>query len=161
MLGHRRPRGRKVQISRGKQYPPQWFTTTWPRSFFTYHLLAGKDDVPAVEAKRKRGGVEDKLTSFLQTSKGLSFPSEADAVKGYCEKFSHKDVENGVGEAGTRKASWVDDRNTEDLDAVDVGGNSRLRKNWLTATGLLKYFMEPVWPTRAPPSLVVQSLTSW
>jgi hypothetical protein len=133
-----------VQIFRGKQYRPWWFTTAWPHSFFTYHLLAGKDDVPAVEGKRECGGVEDKLTSFLQTSEGLSFPSEADAVKRYCANFSFKDVENGAGEAGTRKASWVDDRNTKDLDAVDVSGNSRLRKNWLTATELLKYFMEPV-----------------
>ncbi|KIN05269.1 hypothetical protein OIDMADRAFT_51083 [Oidiodendron maius Zn] len=142
MPGHRRPTGRKVQISKGKPYPPQWFTNAWPRSFFTYHIIAGKDDVPAVEARRKKGGVEDKLTSFLQTSEGLSFPSEADTIKRYCDKVSLKDVEDGVGEAGTRKASWIDDRNNKDLDAVDVGGNSRLCKNWLTATELLRYFKE-------------------
>lgn len=155
MLGHRRPRGRKAQISRGKRNPSRWFATAWPHSFFSYHLLAGKDDWPAIEARRKSGGVEDKLTSFLQTSEGLNFPSEADEVKWYCENFRFEDVENGVGEAGTRKASWVDDRNTEDLDAVDVGGNARLRNNWLTATGLLKYLMEPGRPCRAPPPLAV------
>ena len=148
-----------MQISKGKQHSPQWFTNAWPRSLFTHHILAGRDDESSVEAKRKIGGVEDKLISFLQTSEGLSFPSEADAVKRHCEKVSLKDVEEGVGEAGTRKASWVDDRNTEDLDAVDVGGNSRQCRNWLTATELLRYLNEPVWPARPPPSLVTQSLT--
>ena len=147
-----------MQISKGKRHSPQWFTDAWPRSLFIHHILAGRDDVASVEAKRKIGGVEDKLISFLQTE-GLSFPSEADAVKRHCEKVSLKDVEDGVGEAGTRKASWIDDRNTEDLDAVDVGGNSRQCRNWLTATELLKYLKEPVWPTRVPSSLVVQSLT--
>jgi hypothetical protein len=139
-----------VQISKGKRDPLQWFSNAWPHSLFTYHDLARKDDVPAVEAKHKNGCVEDKLTIFLQASEGLSFPSEADAVKRYCEKVSLRDIEDGVGEAGTRKASWIDDRNTEDLDAVDVGGNSRLCKNWLTATELLRYLKGPVRPARAP-----------
>jgi hypothetical protein len=109
--------------------------------FFTRHDLAGKDDVSAVEAKRSIGEVGDEWTIFLQDSDDLGYLCEADEVKRYCEGVSLDDVEAGVGEAGERRAAWVDDRSSVDLTG---SGSVRPCDNPLTAKGLLRYLKQPV-----------------
>jgi hypothetical protein len=117
------------------------FTNAWDPAFFTRHERTGKDDVSAVEAKKSMGDVDDELTIFLQVSEDLGCPCEADEVKRYCECVSLEDLEAGVGEAGKRRAAWIDDRNSLDLTG---SGNARLCVNPLTATGLLKHLKQTV-----------------
>ena len=139
-----------MRITRRKRDPVPWFTNAWPRSFFTHHRLTGKDDLPAVETRNQISGFQDKLTSFLQDSKDLGFSSEADGVKRYCRNVSLKDIEAGVGNAGTRKALWIDDRKSDNLTGC---GSPRLSNGWMTATGGLRYLEQRVWLARTPSSL--------
>ena len=132
---------RRERIPRERRHSLLCFTNAWDRAFFTRHDLTGKDDVSAVEVKKRIGGVGDELTIFLQVSEGLGRPCEADEVERYCEGVSLKNLEAGVGEAGTRRAAWLDDRNSPDLTG---SGNARLCDNPLTATGLLKYLKQTV-----------------
>jgi hypothetical protein len=135
-----RRRGRE-RIPQARRYPLLCFTNVWDPAFFTRHDRTGKDDVSAVETKKSMGGVGDKLTIFLQDTEDLGYPCEADEVKRYCEGVSLEDLEAGVGEAGERRAAWLDDRNNLDLTE---SGNARLYDNPLTATGLLKYLKQTV-----------------
>jgi hypothetical protein len=139
--GHRKGAERIAQRGR---YPLKCFENSWSKCFFDHHDLSGKDDVPAVDAKKSLGDVEnDKLTSFLQVSDGLRSPCEADEVKRYCEGgASLEEVQDGFGEAGTRLAAWTDDRNSPDLTGI---GSVRLQGKLLTATGLLRHMKQPVW----------------
>ncbi|KAE9373616.1 hypothetical protein N431DRAFT_504241 [Stipitochalara longipes BDJ] len=120
----------------GKNVTPSWFTNAWPRAFFTRAPQAGKDDVPAVEARSRIGCLPDKLTNFLEGSEDIGFPSEADGVKRYCRNLRLKDIEDGVGDAGTRKALWIDDRKSDNLTG---SGSSRHSNGWMTATRALRY----------------------
>jgi hypothetical protein len=138
MPGRRR---RRKRIPEERRYPLLCFTNAWDPAFFTRHDLTGKDDVSAVEAKKNIGVVGDKLTIFLQVSEDLGCPCEADEVKRYCEGVSLEGLETGVGEAGERRAAWLDDRNSLDQTG---SGNARLCDNPLTATGLLKYLKQSV-----------------
>jgi hypothetical protein len=138
MLGRRR---RRERIPKERCYPLLCFTNTWDPAFFTRHDLTGKDDVSAVEARKSIGEVGDKLTIFLQVSEDLGCPCEADEVKRYCEGVSLEDLEAGVGEAGRRRAAWLDDRNSLDQTG---SGSARLYDNPLTATRLLKYLKQSV-----------------
>ena len=140
-------KGRNVRTHRRKR-DDTYFTKAWPRSFFVHHDLRGKDDVPAVEAKAQLGGSQDRLANFLQESRDLGFPSEADEVKRLCRDISLEKIENGVGDAGTRRACWIDDRTIDNLTGC---GKSRL-SSWLTATGCLRYLRQPVWLNRMSPS---------
>jgi hypothetical protein len=139
-----------VRITQRKRDPVPWFTNAWPRLFFTHHLLTGKDDVPAVEARSQISGFQDKLTDFLQESKDLGFPSEADGVKRHCGNVSLKDIEAGFGDAGTRKALWIDDRKSDDLTGC---GSPRLSNGWMTATRGLSYLEQRVLHARTLHSL--------
>ena len=134
-----------MRAPRRKRDTAPWFTNAWPRSFFTHHCLTGKDDVPAVEARTQISGFQDKLTNFLQDSKDLGFPSEADGVKRHCGNVNIKEIEAGVGDAGTRKALWIDDRKSDDLTGC---GSPRLSNGWMTATEGLRYLEQRVWPAR-------------
>ena len=107
--------------------------------------------MPAVEAKAQLGGLQDKLTDFLQDSQDLGFPSEADGVKRLCGDISLNDIEAGVGRAGTRKAFWVDDRSSNDLTGC---GKQRPYKGWLTATECLRYLKQPVRLNRVYPHVI-------
>jgi hypothetical protein len=134
-------REQRERISEERRYPLLCFTNAWDPAFFTRRDLAGKDDVSAVEVRKRIGAMGDKLTIFLQVSEDLERPCEADEVKTYCGGVSLEDLEACVGEAGTRRAAWLDDRNNPYL----VGsGNARLCDNPLTATGLLKYLRQNV-----------------
>jgi hypothetical protein len=98
--------------------------------------------VPAVEARAQLGGCQNRLTNFFQESKDLGFPSEADRVKRFCAGISLGEIEAGVGDAGTRKAFWIDDRTSKDLTGC---GRPRLSNGWMTATGCLRYLRQRVW----------------
>jgi hypothetical protein len=142
-------RERKARTLRRKRDSVPWLTNAWPRSFFAHHPLTGKDDVPAVEARNQISGFQDKLTNFLQESTDLGFPSEADEVKRYCGNVSLKDIEAGVGDAGIRRALWIDDRKNDLLSGC---GSPRLSNGWMTAAEGLRYLGQPVWLARTPPS---------
>jgi hypothetical protein len=140
MPAKRRRRGRNERIVEGRRHPLLRSPSVWCGWFFTYHDLAGKDDIPTIEAKRRIGCVDDDLTIFLQASEDFSCRCEA-VIKTHCEGVSLKYVERGVGLAGRRVAAWIDDRNSPDLKG---SGTARLRKDWLTATELLRYLKQPV-----------------
>lgn len=134
---------RAERIPEGGRYPLQCFENAWPECFFTHHDCAGKDDVPAIEARKVFGCVEDELTSFLGLFDDLASPCEVGKVKRYCEGgASLEEVQNGMGEAGTRRAAWVDDRNSLHLKG---SGRARPSGKLLTATGLLRHLKKPVW----------------
>jgi hypothetical protein len=126
---------------RGGRYPLRCFKNAWYDCFFIHHDLTEKDNVPAVEKLKNMGSVEDELTIFLQVSEDLGSPCEADEVKRYCEGVRLEEVHKGLGEAGTRRAAWVDDRNSPILSG---SGNVRLCQSPLTATGLLRRLKQPV-----------------
>jgi hypothetical protein len=128
----------------GGRYPLQYFENAWPNSFFTHHGLSGKNDVPAVDTvNRSWGGIEENPMFFRELFDGLEPFYEVDEVRRYCEGgASLKEVHDGAGDAGTRRAAWIDDRNSPDLTGK---GSARLVENPLTATGLLRYLKRPVW----------------
>ncbi len=105
--------------------------------------------MPAVEARTQISGFQDWLSHFLEDSKDLGFPSEAERVKRHCGKVRLKDIEAGVGDAGTRKALWMDDRKGDHLTG---SGSPRLSNGWMTATEGLRYLEQRVWHTRTSPS---------
>ena len=117
-----------------KRYSLSCFKNAWHPSFFVHHDLAGKDDEPAVECRKRTGDVYDKLTIFLKDPDGWGCPGQADEVKKFCRGFKFEDVQDGIGEAGTQRRAWIDDRNSPFLTGI---GNVRLCcENPLTATGL-------------------------
>jgi hypothetical protein len=121
------------------QATPGWyFKNSWQDCFFTHPDPKGKDDIRVVDAKKSFGDIEEKLASFL----GLEYPREVDEVKRYCKGgASLEEVQDGIGEAGMRRAVWIDDRNSPNLTG---SGNARPRGELLTATELLRYLKEPV-----------------
>jgi hypothetical protein len=129
-----------------KRFPLQCFEKSWYNYFFTHHDLPRDYNIPAVEVKRNLGVLRDKLEIFLEdeVADDLGSPCETDQVKRYSEGGpSLEDVEKAVGDAGTRPAAWIDDRNSPLL----IGrGTVRLCGKFLTATGLLRYLKQPVWP---------------
>jgi hypothetical protein len=136
---HGRQTGRILE----ERYPVDCFDKIFYKHFFTHHDLPGKDDIAAVDAKRGLGCVEDELTSFLGISDGSGSPCEGDEVKWYCEGGSSLEkVQRGIGEAATRQAAWIDDRNSPHLTGA---GRARLCGKLLTAHGLYQYLKQPVW----------------
>lgn len=124
-------------------FPLRCFQNAWYECFFTHHNLSGKDDLPAVQIRKVLGDMEDILEILLQTSGNSGSPSEADEVKRFCKGGPALEVlQQGVGEVGSRRAAWVDDRNSPHLSEK---GRVRLRGTWLTATGLLRHLSHPVW----------------
>lgn len=97
--------------------------------------------MPAVEARNQISGFQDKLTNFLQDSKDLGFSSEANGIKRHWGNISLKEIEAGVGDAGTRKALWIDDRKSDHLTGC---GSPRLSNGWMTAHEGLRYLEHPV-----------------
>lgn len=88
--------------------------------------------------------MDDELTIFLDVCDDLGSPCEADEVKRYCEGCADlREVQEGIGEAGTWGAVWIDDRNSPDLTGK---GNVRICGK-LSTTGLLRHLKQPVWPT--------------
>lgn len=120
----------------------------WYEGFSTHQDLIGKDETPAVEVLKGLDGVGNKLSLFL-CNEGSSGPCEADAVQRFCKDVSLNEVECGIGQAGSRRACWVDERSSAHLTGE---GNARFCKNMLTATGLLRHFRQPV---RAIPALPI------
>jgi hypothetical protein len=106
---------------------------------------------------RNLSGIEDELALFLQVSDDSGSPCEADEVKRYCQgRASLKEVYDGVGDAGIRLASWIDDRNSPRLTGK---GSARLGTKRLTATGLLRYLQQPVWILLDLPLFCLDSAT--
>lgn len=138
-------------ILEGRYYPFKCFSNEWYDCFLTRHDRSGKDDEPAVDRIRSWGIVKgscDCLEILLQTSGSSGSPSEADEVKRYCKAGPGLEaVQGGIDEAGTRRAAWVDDRNSPDLTGK---GNVRLCGTWLTATGLLRHLRQGVWHFQRP-----------
>ena len=140
MPAKRRRRVRRERSVERRRHQLLCSPTEWDRWFFTYHHLAGKDDIPAFEAKKQLGCVEDELTIFLEASEEFSC-RYGSVLKKYCRGVSLESVEGGAGSAGKRPAAWIDDRKSPYLSGC---GTARLRKDWLTATELWRYFKQPV-----------------
>ncbi|KAE9366797.1 hypothetical protein N431DRAFT_417671 [Stipitochalara longipes BDJ] len=140
-MSNQRSQGRRQEaIFEGTCYPLKCFQNAWFDGFFIHRDLTGKDNVPAIDTKKNLGSIEGNLESFLQTGDSSS-PCEADEVIRYCDGgLKLHAVENGTGEAGIRRAAWVDDRNSPHLTGM---GNVRLCGKWLTATGLWRYLRQP------------------
>jgi hypothetical protein len=145
MLRHRPKRERNVQTLRRSRQSVPGFSKVWPKSFSVHHHLTGKDDVPAAEERNQISSFQDKMTNFLKDSTDLGFPSEANGLKKYCKHVRLKDIEAGVGEAGTRRAFWIDDRKSDHLAGC---GKPRLSNGWKTATEALRCLEQRVWPAR-------------
>jgi hypothetical protein len=134
MPAKKRRKGRKEPNTEGRSHPLLRSPSKWDKWFFNYHDLAGK------AKKRKIGRVEDELTTFLRTPEEFRYSCE-ETIKRHCKGVSVKNIEDGFGLAGTRVAAWIDDRKSPDLKG---SGAARPRKDWLTATGLLRYLKQPV-----------------
>jgi len=156
MPAKKRRKGRKEPNTEGRSYPLLRSPSKWDKWFFNYHDLAGKAKIPAIETKREIDRVEDELTTFLQTSDEFSCSCE-ETIKRHCKGISVKRIEDGIGLAGTRVAAWVDDRQSPDLKG---SGTARPRKDWLTATGLLRYLKQPVSRPIKYETVINQLLTS-
>ena len=137
-------REKRPEVILGERYfPLKCFQNAWYNCFFTHHDLTGKDDIPAIDTRKRFGSVEDNLEVLLQTSGSSGSPSEADEVKRYCKGGPGLDaVQKGIGEAGTRRYAWVDDRNSPHLTGK---GDVRICGTWLTAMGLLRHLRQAVY----------------
>jgi hypothetical protein len=135
------------RISERGRYQLQCFENFWSEWFFTHHDRAGKDDVPAVDAKKSLGEVNDKLESFLESPDGWGSSCEVDEVKWYCGDIRLESFRDDKGDAAMRLGGWVDDRNSLDLTG---SGNARLCESDMTARGLWEHLKQSVW---APPEL--------
>jgi hypothetical protein len=142
IMSNQRSQGKHAEaIFGGSFYPLKCFQNAWYDGFFVHHDRTGKDNLPAIDTRKNLGSIEGNLEGFLQTGDSSS-PYEADEVMRYCNGgLKLKSVENGSGEAGNRKAAWVDDRNSPHLTGT---GNVRLCGAWLTATGLWRHLRQPV-----------------
>jgi len=118
--------------------PLRCFGNVWYDCFFTHTDPKGKDEIREIGAKKSLGDIEDKLAGFA----GLGYSREVDAVKRYCKGGANlEEVQDGIGEAGMRRAVWIDDGNNIHLTG---SGRVRPRGALLTATELLRYLTEPV-----------------
>ena len=122
----------------------------------TWHIywfpdLVGKDETPAVEVLKELNGVGNNLSLFLRNDEVSNGPCEADAIQRFCKGVSLDEIEHGIGQAGSRRACWVDERNSADLTGE---GNSRPCGNMLTVTGLLRRLRQPVRAIPSPPALL-------
>jgi hypothetical protein len=149
MQDHKRRYIRTELSSRGTSYSLHCFEKVWYEGFWTHQDLIGKDETPAVEVLKGLDGMGNNLSLFLCNDEGSSGPCEADAVQRFCKDVSLNDVEYGNGQAGNRRACWVDERNSTHLTGE---GNVRFCKNMLTATGLLRHLKQPVCAIPAPPA---------
>jgi hypothetical protein len=139
-----RSQGKRAEtVVDGRYYPLKCLQKYWYDCFFDHRGLMGKDVVPAVDTKVRLGGMEDNLDFFLQNSGNSCSPREAEKIKRYCKGGTGVEaIEQGIGEAGTRQAVWIDDRNSPHLAGE---GNVRNCGTQLTATGLLRHLRHPVW----------------
>ncbi len=131
-------------FDRMPSYPsvaPPAGTKTWDRAFFTHHNLTDRVKFSDVEEYKTNVYASGYLSLFMQASDDLGSPAETTEVERYCHGANFQALEAGIGDAGERRASWVDDRNSPHLTGK---GNARRCDNPLTATGLLRYLKQPV-----------------
>jgi hypothetical protein len=138
----RKQRTSRAERSSGERsYSLRCFEKVWYDDFLTYRDLVGKDETPAVEFLNELDGVGNKLSLFLCNGDDSVGPYEADAIQRFCRNFSPDEVERGIGQAGSRRACWLDELNSANLAGE---GNARACKNMLTAMGLLRCLRQPV-----------------
>ncbi len=142
---------RTERIPGDRSYSLRCFAKVWYDGFYTHQDLVGKDETPAVEVLKELNGVGNKLSLFLCNDEASNGPCEADAIQRFCKDVSLDEIEHGIGQAGSRRACWVDERNSADLTGE---GNSRSCENMLTVTGLLRRLKQPVRAIPAPPALL-------
>jgi hypothetical protein len=139
------------RIPGDRSYSLRCFAKVWYDGFYTHQDLVGKDETPAVEVLKELNGVGNKLSLFLCNDEVSNGPCEADAIQRFCKDVSLDEIEHGIGQAGSRRACWVDERNSADLTGE---GNSRSCENMLTVTGLLRRLRQPVRAIPVPPALL-------
>jgi hypothetical protein len=100
------------------------------------------DEILLVDLKEDVDADGDNIGYLCADSEDTASPSEVELLEDFCRDTSLKDVKSGLSSAGNRRVIWVDDRSTNDLDAIG-GGNARQHENPLTPTGLLWALDEP------------------
>jgi hypothetical protein len=123
----------------------------WYDGFCTHQDLVGKDETPVVERLKQLNGAGNELSLFMCNDDVSNGPCEADAIQRFCKNVSLDEIEHGIGQAGSRRACWIDERNSADLTGE---GNSRSCENMLTATGLLRRLRQPVRAILAAPTVL-------
>ena len=123
---------RAERIPCDRSYSLRCFAKVWYDGFRIHQDLVGKDETPAVEVLKELNGVGNNLSLFLRNDEVSNGPCEADAIQRFCKDVSLDEIERGIGQAGSRRACWVDERNSADLTGE---GNSRPCENMLTEIG--------------------------
>jgi hypothetical protein len=116
------------------------FEKIWDPQFLEVRKVA--DDKLLVDLKEEVNADGDNLGYFLTDSRDTASPSEVELLEEFCRDTSLEDVKFGKLSAGSKRAIWVDDRSTTDLDLIG-GGNVREHEIPLTAKGLLWALNEP------------------
>ena len=144
-----------------------WFPKKWHEDFATDRGF--KENETWVEEKRRfrtengdgdhDGGVdENNDISIVMLDHEGTVPSRiVREVVSLCRDYHLGNLENGKGEAGHRRAAWLDDRITP---GPNTGKRTRKYQNPLTATGLFKFCREKVEHRQEDYSVTkIQSLT--
>jgi hypothetical protein len=111
-----------------------FFQKNWDPEFSEYRKV--KDEKLLVDLKKEVNAEGENLHYFFTDSGDTAPPSEVELLEDFCQDTSLKDVQSGISSAGSRRAIWMDDRSTGDVDMIG-GGNARPHENPLTPTGLL------------------------
>jgi hypothetical protein len=106
---------------------------SWYQDFSRLRNL--DDDETLVEARKRVDADGDDLGIFFMDSRDEAPPCEVEVLEDFCRGISLEDVESGIGAAGHRRAVWLDDRNSLDLEG---SGDTRQYETPLTATGLIR-----------------------
>lgn len=109
------------------------FSDSWCEEFSVPRKI--NNERRLVELRKEQEADGNDLGIFFFDSEDTAAPLEVHVVESFCQSTSFQDVKNGKGLAGSRRAAWLDDRNSPDLEG---SGETREYENPLTATGLLR-----------------------
>jgi hypothetical protein len=84
----------------------------------------------------------ERLRYFSADFADTASQPEVELLERFCQDTSLEDVKLGKSSAGSRRAIWIDDRSTNELDFTGRG-IARQHPNPLTATGLFRALIEP------------------
>src|SRR2546423_5707022 len=125
-------------VSEQKDHLEVCFENSWWPDFSRLRKL--HDDETLVEVKKKVDADGDDLGIFFMDCGDAASRCEVEVLEEFCRGVSLGDVESGIGTAGHRRAVWLDDRGSPDLEG---SGDARKYENPLTATGLRRHWKRP------------------
>lgn len=119
-----------------------WCAKTWNEEFSKDRGF--KEDSPWIKKTESLGAADDEdITLVMRESLVAEQSYIYREVEYYCQGARIEDVEIGHGEAGQRRAAWLDDTT---ICGANSGGRGRVHENLLTATGLFNALKEKVCP---------------